>query len=152
MFATLSYNNYNISYLHPELTAIWFFVSEPPSCPTPASPPSPSRPPSVKVTSKSKKDKEPNQKKKKGGKKEQDERNSKMATGTGEGALRELSHPSINEQLKNHNAVTFKLVRTGRNMSLSIFHVALQVIWCTLSLEANKANRIEYNRYYLLVS
>lgn len=108
-----------------------FFVSEPPSCPTPASPPSPSRPPSVKVTSKSKKDKEPNQKKKKGGKKEQDERNSKMATGTGEGALRELSHPSINEQLKNHNAVTFKLVRTGRNMSLSILHVALSDISCT---------------------
>lgn len=131
LFAAHSNNNYKTSYLHPNFTEIWIFVSEPPSCPTPASPPSPSRPPSVNVTSKSKKDKEPNQKKKKGGKKEQDERNSKMATGTGEGALRELSHPSINEQLKNHNAVTFKLVRTGRNTSFSIFHVALSDIQST---------------------
>ncbi|XP_046668622.1 uncharacterized protein LOC124359657 isoform X11 [Homalodisca vitripennis] len=82
----------------------------PPPCPTPASPPSPSRPP--KVTSKSKKDKDQNQRKKKLSKQEQQERNVKMATATGEGSLRELSHPSLNDQLKNHNAVTFKLVRT----------------------------------------
>ncbi|RZF34440.1 hypothetical protein LSTR_LSTR012191, partial [Laodelphax striatellus] len=34
------------------------------------------------------------------------------AGGLQEGVLRDLSHPSLNEQLKNHNAVTFKLVRT----------------------------------------
>ncbi|KAG8272221.1 hypothetical protein J6590_046101 [Homalodisca vitripennis] len=87
-------------------------VAGPPPCPTPASPPSPSRPP--KVTSKSKKDKDQNQRKKKLSKQEQQERNVKMATATGEGSLRELSHPSLNDQLKNHNAVTFKLVRTGK--------------------------------------
>lgn len=28
--------------------------------------------------------------------------------------LRELSHPGYNEPLKGHNAVTFKLIRTGK--------------------------------------
>jgi hypothetical protein len=28
-------------------------------------------------------------------------------------ALKELTHPGYNEPLKTHNAVTFKLVRTG---------------------------------------
>jgi hypothetical protein len=35
-----------------------------------------------------------------------------MATG-GDITLRDVSHPSLNEALKAHNAVTFKLVRTG---------------------------------------
>lgn len=30
-------------------------------------------------------------------------------------SLKDLSHPSLNEHLKNHNAATFKLVRTGKN-------------------------------------
>lgn len=30
-----------------------------------------------------------------------------------ESVLRELTHPALNEHLKNHNAVTFKLVKTG---------------------------------------
>ncbi|XP_049807099.1 uncharacterized protein LOC126249491 [Schistocerca nitens] len=32
--------------------------------------------------------------------------------GGGEASLRELTHPALNEALKAHNAVTFKLVRT----------------------------------------
>jgi hypothetical protein len=35
-----------------------------------------------------------------------------MATG-GDITLRDVSHPSLNEALKAHNSVTFKLVRTG---------------------------------------
>jgi hypothetical protein len=35
-----------------------------------------------------------------------------MATG-GDITLRDVTHPSLNEALKAHNAVTFKLVRTG---------------------------------------
>ncbi|XP_046986332.1 uncharacterized protein LOC124556418 [Schistocerca americana] len=33
--------------------------------------------------------------------------------GGGEASLRELTHPALNEALKAHNAVTFKLVRTA---------------------------------------
>ncbi|XP_069675768.1 uncharacterized protein [Periplaneta americana] len=40
------------------------------------------------------------------------EDDSNMASG-GEITLRDLSHPSLNEALKAHNSVTFKLVRTG---------------------------------------
>lgn len=35
-----------------------------------------------------------------------------MAAG-GDITLRDVSHPSLNEALKAHNSVTFKLVRTG---------------------------------------
>jgi hypothetical protein len=35
-----------------------------------------------------------------------------MATG-GDITLRDVSHPSLNEALKAHSSVTFKLVRTG---------------------------------------
>jgi hypothetical protein len=38
--------------------------------------------------------------------------NNNMATG-GDITLRDVTHPSLNEALKAHNAVTFKLVRTG---------------------------------------
>ncbi|XP_026682600.1 uncharacterized protein LOC113469254 isoform X2 [Diaphorina citri] len=31
-------------------------------------------------------------------------------------SLKDLSHPSLNEHLKNHNAATFKLVRTGKKI------------------------------------
>jgi hypothetical protein len=31
----------------------------------------------------------------------------------GEVTLKELTHPALNEALKTHNSVTFKLVRTG---------------------------------------
>lgn len=37
-----------------------------------------------------------------------------MATGGEAAALRDLTHPGLNESLKAHNAVTFKLVRTGK--------------------------------------
>ncbi|XP_054275366.1 uncharacterized protein LOC128994676 isoform X9 [Macrosteles quadrilineatus] len=81
-----------------------------PSCPTPGGPPSPSRSP--KIPPKPKKDKNSSQSQKKFlQKQEQYDRNVKMAA-AGEGTLRDLSHPSLNDQLKNHNAVTFKLVRT----------------------------------------
>ncbi|XP_077292227.1 uncharacterized protein LOC143915436 isoform X2 [Arctopsyche grandis] len=36
----------------------------------------------------------------------------RMASGQGEAVLRELTHPNLNEHLKNHNAVSFKLVKT----------------------------------------
>ncbi|PSN45510.1 hypothetical protein C0J52_13166 [Blattella germanica] len=56
----------------------------------------------------------------KGGKKSKQGRNKPedieeeddMATG-GDITLRDISHPSLNEALKAHNSVTFKLVRTG---------------------------------------
>jgi hypothetical protein len=35
-----------------------------------------------------------------------------MATG-GDITLRDVSHPALNEALKAHNSVTFRLVRTG---------------------------------------
>lgn len=31
----------------------------------------------------------------------------------GGGTLKDLSHPGLNEALKSHNSVTFKLVKTG---------------------------------------
>lgn len=37
-----------------------------------------------------------------------------MATSSG-GILRELGHPSLNDTLKLHNSVTFKLVKTGES-------------------------------------
>lgn len=33
---------------------------------------------------------------------------------THESALKELTHPSYNEFLKQHNSVTFKLTKTGK--------------------------------------
>ncbi|XP_066994991.2 uncharacterized protein [Anabrus simplex] len=61
----------------------------------------------------------PNRKEKKGGKKkrnkkekEPEQSDGKMATG-GEVTLRDVTHPQLNESLKAHNSVTFKLVRTG---------------------------------------
>lgn len=36
----------------------------------------------------------------------------KMASSV-DSTLKELAHPNYNEALKSHNAVTFKLVRTG---------------------------------------
>lgn len=36
-------------------------------------------------------------------------------------SLKDLSHPSLNDHLKNHNAATFKLVRTGKNIASSLF-------------------------------
>jgi hypothetical protein len=35
------------------------------------------------------------------------------------GALKDLVHPSINEALKTHNSVTFKLVKTGERTFVS---------------------------------
>ncbi|CAH0388919.1 unnamed protein product [Bemisia tabaci] len=52
-------------------------------------------------------------KKSKWDKDNEEEDSAKMATGSGEGSLRDLSHPSLNEPLRAHNAATFKLVRTG---------------------------------------
>ncbi|KAL1464912.1 hypothetical protein WDU94_004517, partial [Cyamophila willieti] len=37
-------------------------------------------------------------------------------------SLKDLSHPSLNEHLKNHNAATFKLVRTGKKCKFQLFH------------------------------
>ncbi|XP_072155899.1 uncharacterized protein [Bemisia tabaci] len=51
-------------------------------------------------------------KKSKWDKDNEEEDSAKMATGSGEGSLRDLSHPSLNEPLRAHNAATFKLVRT----------------------------------------
>lgn len=83
---------------------------ETPACSTPAtSPASPSRSPRVEKKS-TPKDKAS---KKKLSRQEASERDRKMAAGSGEGALRDLSHPSLGDHLKNHNTVTFKLVRTG---------------------------------------
>ena len=45
-----------------------------------------------------------------------------MATG-GDITLRDLSHPSLNEALKAHNSVTFKLVRTGESPSCKSFNI-----------------------------
>ncbi|KAJ9601662.1 hypothetical protein L9F63_000195 [Diploptera punctata] len=44
--------------------------------------------------------------------KNEEEEEDNMATG-GEATLRDIGHPSLNEALKAHNSVTFKLVRTG---------------------------------------
>lgn len=52
----------------------------------------------------------------KSNKKEQQERrgNPKMGTNVNEPSLKDLSHPSLNEQLKAYNTATFKLVKTGK--------------------------------------
>jgi hypothetical protein len=39
-----------------------------------------------------------------------------MATSGGT-ILKELTHPSLNETLKTHNSVTFKLVKTGEYLA-----------------------------------
>lgn len=38
-----------------------------------------------------------------------------MATSSGGGILRDLGHPGLNDTLKVHNSVTFKLVKTGKH-------------------------------------
>lgn len=43
--------------------------------------------------------------------------NRKMAASSSGGSvLKDLVHPSLNEALKTHNSVTFKLVKTGESM------------------------------------
>lgn len=37
-----------------------------------------------------------------------------MGTNVNEPSLKDLSHPSLNEQLKAYNTATFKLVKTGK--------------------------------------
>lgn len=37
--------------------------------------------------------------------------------GSGAGPLRECGHPAFDDQLKQQNAVTFKLVKTGKLMN-----------------------------------
>ena len=37
-----------------------------------------------------------------------------MSTSGGGGVLKDLGHPGLNEALKSHNGVTFKLVKTGK--------------------------------------
>lgn len=39
--------------------------------------------------------------------------NNKMTTNVNEPSLRDLSHPTFNDQLKSYNTATFKLVKTG---------------------------------------
>lgn len=58
----------------------------------------------------------------KGGKKAAAAAASVMAAG-GETALRELTHPSLNESLKQHNAVSFKLVRTVSDFTQQLSQV-----------------------------
>lgn len=68
-----------------------------------------STPNSVKFEKKNKKNK-PN-------KKEKPEKNGpKMTTNLNEPSLKDLSHPSFNDQLKAYNTATFKLVKTGKQI------------------------------------
>lgn len=56
----------------------------------------------------------------KSNKKEKPEKsNLKMATGVNEPSLKDLSHPSCNDQLKAYNTATFKLVKTGKQNYVS---------------------------------
>jgi hypothetical protein len=45
-----------------------------------------------------------------------------MATSGGT-ILKELTHPSLNETLKTHNSVTFKLVKTGEYSTLLLIWI-----------------------------
>jgi hypothetical protein len=65
-----------------------------------------------KKKSQSKATKKTKQNQKKGEEKRSAEEDSNMATG-GDITLRDVNHPSLNEALKAHNSVTFKLVKTG---------------------------------------
>lgn len=67
----------------------------------------------VKFDKKSKKSKINNPKGK-----EKADKNSKMTTNVNEPSLKDLSHPSFNDQLKAYNTATFKLVKTGKNFFL----------------------------------
>ena len=45
----------------------------------------------------------------------------KMATPLG--ILKDCTHPSLNETLKSHNSVTFKLVKTGMLICITLFEM-----------------------------
>ncbi|KAK7605119.1 hypothetical protein V9T40_006977 [Parthenolecanium corni] len=72
----------------------------------------PSPPPPLKPRSKKKDCKTTNSKSNK--KEKQERSNPKMGTNVNEPSLKDLSHPSLNEQLKAYNTATFKLVKTGK--------------------------------------
>jgi hypothetical protein len=66
-----------------------------------------------KKKTQSKTTKKTKQNQKKGDEQRKNQEDNKMATG-GDITLRDVSHPSLNEALKAHSSVTFKLVRTGK--------------------------------------
>lgn len=66
-------------------------------------------------------------------------RSRKMSASSSGGALKDLVHPSLNEALKTHNGVTFKLVKTGElNIILSKF--VFVFMYC-LSLSMKPTNK-----------
>lgn len=71
-------------------------------------------------------EKSPTKKKTFFGAKTKKQAENKMAS-CNDAILRELSHPNFNEALKSHNAVTFKLVRTGKHL---YFHFTYLIFWC----------------------
>lgn len=62
----------------------------------------------------------------------------RMASGQGEAVLRDLTHPNLNEHLKNHNAVSFKLVKTGEWEANFQFAKRLALINCATFTETVK--------------
>ncbi|GBP15098.1 hypothetical protein EVAR_11404_1 [Eumeta japonica] len=66
-----------------------------------------------------------------------------MQTSSAEMALRELTHPAHNDQLKNQQQVTFKLVKTGtflnifQDLGLALLLVLRAFRWNTISCEVD---------------